>query len=267
MANIRKLKDSNGEDIYPITFTDAVYANDGRTIEDIINQMSTVEQQITEYENNNSQIRESIINLLEKHGIEYNGSDSLSTLIGKIPVGTSVVVGDGTVYIEGGPVTRTNSTDTFNYVGGGSLAMLYVDITDLDFTPTLLVASSVDSNGVNIMTIILSYDAYYKKLTVKAEYNGNGKTGTYYSYHFLADSVVLRPDGTVRLPVPNDITLMSFNYYAVGEDKSGGSSGGAGLNIISASSLPASGEENQICVITNSVTEKFNISTSIEDLY
>lgn len=267
MSNIKKIKNINGDDIYPITVVDAIYTSDGSKLSESINELDNSIEQIysliDSYDKANEDLIISIKKILDDAGIEYNENESLSSLLNKVVLNTSAG-GSGTVYIEGGPVTRTNSADTFNYVGGGSLAMLYVDITDLDFTPTLLVASSVDSNGVVIMTIILSYDAYYKKLTVKAEYNGNGKTGTYYSYHFLADSVVLRPDGTIRLPVPNDITLMSFNYYAVGEGKSGGSSGG-GLNIISATELPAKGEENQICVITENPNQIITISPDYND--
>lgn len=268
MSNIKKIKNINGDDIYPITVVDAIYTSDGSKLSESINELDNSIEQIysliDSYDKANEDLIISIKKILDDAGIEYNENESLSSLLNKVILNTSGG-GSGTVYIEGGPVTRTNSADTFNYVGGGSLAMLYVDITDLDFTPTLLVASSVDSNGVVIMTIILSYDAYYKKLTVKAEYNGNGKTGAYYSYHFLADSVVLRPDGTIRLPVPNDITLTSFNYYAVGEGKSGGSGSGGGLNIISATELPAKGEENQICVITENPVDSFMITPLISD--
>lgn len=37
------------------------------------------------------------------------------------------------------------------------------------------------------------------------------------------------------------------------------------LNIISAASLPATGEENQICVVTNSPTDKYIISSDVQD--
>lgn len=42
-------------------------------------------------------------------------------------------------------------------------------------------------------------------------------------------------------------------------------SGGSSLNIISATSLPTTGEENQICVITNSPTDKYMISSDVQD--
>ena len=41
--------------------------------------------------------------------------------------------------------------------------------------------------------------------------------------------------------------------------------GGCGLDIISATSLPATGKENQICVITNSPTDKYMISSDVQD--
>jgi hypothetical protein len=41
--------------------------------------------------------------------------------------------------------------------------------------------------------------------------------------------------------------------------------GGGALDIISASSLPASGKENQICVVTNSPTDKYMISSDVQD--
>lgn len=41
--------------------------------------------------------------------------------------------------------------------------------------------------------------------------------------------------------------------------------GGGALDIISANSLPASGKENQICVVTNSPTDKYMISSDVQD--
>lgn len=41
--------------------------------------------------------------------------------------------------------------------------------------------------------------------------------------------------------------------------------GGGALDIISATSLPATGKENQICVVTNSPTDKYMISSDAQD--
>lgn len=265
MANIRKLKDSNGEDIYPITFTDAVYTNDGRTIEDIINQMSTVDQQITQYENNNSQIRESIINLLEKHGINYNGSDSLTTLIGKIPVGA-------------GGSTESNGNNGLQYATGsmGLDVRLYDGETfkretvsldeELPFTPSIIfIRISEISEDISS-----SSSLGYKNLVISTEF-------PFTSNYFTSNEITIVPkeksfDIKFYSPEENEgiytYTGATCNWYAFGESESsseGGSTGGAGLNIISASSLPASGEENQICVITDNPIDNYVVTSNLND--
>lgn len=264
MANIRKLKDSNGEDIYPITFTDAVYTNDGRTIEDIINQMSTVEQQITQYENNNSQIRESIINLLKKHGIDYNGSDSLTTLIGKIPVGA-------------GGSTESNGNNGLQYATGsmGLNVRLYDGETfkrktvsldeELPFTPSIIFIHISEISEA----ISSSSNFEYKNLVISTEF-------PFTSNNYTSNEITVVPKEKsfdIEFYSPEEeegiftYSGATCNWYAFGESESSseGGSTGTGLNIISAAELPATGVENQVCVITDNPVDTFNISPNSID--
>ena len=56
----------------------------------------------------------------------------------------------------------------------------------------------------------------------------------------------------------------SNTWYAIGVGEQ--SSGSEGLDIISATELPESGEENQLCVITDNITNKFIVSSSWDDV-
>ena len=84
MSNIKKIKNINGDDIYPITVVDAIYTSDGSKLSESINELDNSIEQIysliDSYDKANEDLIISIKKILDDAGIEYNENESLSSL-------------------------------------------------------------------------------------------------------------------------------------------------------------------------------------------
>lgn len=95
MANIKKLTDINGEDIYPITIMDAVYDSEGNTLNEMFNSIEDIKNLVDSYDVLNERLIDNIKNLLDKAGIEYNEDDTLEALLNKININVGGGSGSG----------------------------------------------------------------------------------------------------------------------------------------------------------------------------
>ena len=274
-------------------------ANNGKEIiADAIGEPLNVEDTFAAMGNGINGLLSTFKTNMMNNGVVVESSDKFKSLIDKIATMVEEGEGKGIQYVEGGPIKRTNNAQSFTYDSGGTINLLYTDITNLTFTPTILIVTSIDSSTV--LNVFLYNDPYLGSQIVKVV---NGSISKVYS--LKADSSVFRDNNVIRIPVPDTYGQMSFKWTAIGvgeedttlrdslasileeegvevseeEDmaslitkvngefdrKNEEIANSGGLDIISATELPATGKENQICVITDIPTDKFILSYEASD--
>ena len=141
------------------------------------------------------------------NGITVESGDKFKQLIDKIATMVEEGSGKGIQYASGGPIKRTNNAQSFTHVSGGTINLLYADITNLTFTPTILIVTSIDKSDV--LNVFLYDDPYLGSQIVKVV---NGSS----IYILKTDSSVFRDNNVIRIPVPDTYGQMSFKWSAIG---------------------------------------------------
>ena len=209
------------------------------------------------------------------NGITVNSSDKFKSLIDKIATMAEEGSGKGIQYASGnGVISYRNLRDVGFPV-------------NIDFVPTLLF---VDFDGVynnntccNVMTgdciahiggcgsntrinFILKYENGYVKtvsVEVNTTYNNidNTTNFTWYAIGVGEEDTTLR-DSLASILGDKGVEVNPEDDMASLISKVDNISGG--LDIISATELPATGKENQICVITENPVDKFIITPNVD---
>ena len=93
--------------------------------------------------------------------------------------------------------------------------------------------------------------------------------GNNYSIIIKNDDIIwacgYNSSGQLGLGHTNDMNIFVQIPLVFNDDVGGSSNGGGGLDIISATELPATGKENQICVVTDNPVDNFIISSHDND--
>ena len=229
-------------------------------------------------------------------GVMVESSDRFKNLIDKIKGLTEGEGNKGIQYISGN-VSVESDIKNFNEPYGNTSSR-YVKIPKPPFEPNVLMvmgtATDSSTDAPFTPTSILSYDPAFEKSMVKIGSFGNGESSQLYYDHVIADSLVVGSD-CYYIPISYAYSQTGYDWFAfgVGEEdttlrdsladilenkgvdvteeddmaslitKVDGISGG--LDIISATELPATGRENQICVITNNNIDEYSIIPRYEN--
>lgn len=178
------------------------------------------------------------------NGVSVGSEDKFKSLIDKIAT-LANNENKGLRYAEG---TYEDFT-LYLTTSGSSVEIPY----ELDFTPTLIFVKFDRINNTSGTTI------------TNATVSNKGNSQFYMNYGLLVSVYNISSNGFTIFTSyggNSDITFKGVTWYAIGV---GEESNSGGLDIISAASLPATGKENQICVITNSPTDKYMISSDVQD--
>jgi hypothetical protein len=169
--------------------------------------------------------------------------------------------GKGLIF-ESKTVSTASATDTITCeidTGATVSNMKYLPLS-FDFEPTMILA--VLTTSLASVEFAMYGTTYPNILVEKIVSKGLSSL-----YSIKKTDVITTDNKTFKFPV---ISTGDFTYYAIGagtgegEDTALGNSGG--LDIISATALPATGKENQICVITTGNVNKILVSNKASDL-
>ena len=228
------------------------------------------------------------------NGIAVEAGDKFKSLIDKIATMSEDGEGKGIQYVTGAKTTTTSTNGkSYTLVGGGGTLSLgrYLTIS-LDFEPALIVVKYYTSDA-HYNTIYLQSEGQI--FTSKTPASGNYCE----KYEIVCDRSVTSNNKLFNLPVLADGT---YDYYAIGvgeedttlrdslasilegegvevseedgmasliskvDEEFDNKNANSGLDIISATELPAIGKENQICVITTGDVDNILVSNKTSDL-
>ena len=198
-------------------------------------------------------------------GTVVESGDKFKQLIDKIKGLTEGEGNKGIQYVEGTIESAESSTYVFTTVNGNTKSQSYAIIPNLPFEPIILILNVYDNISGRIWISILSYDSNLSMNTVKVgSFSENSETTS--SYHFKADDSILTND-YIRMPIWVNKNELTFKYCAIGEEEGEGDTTlSGGLDIISATELPATGNNMQLCAITDNVTDSFILSNDEADV-
>lgn len=182
-----------------------------------------------------------------KNGVSIAGSDKFKQLIDKIATMVEEGSGNGIQFAEG-----TFTANEYNLSDNKEITINYSP----GFIP--------DYVFVNFEEIIEGYDGYYINNLLVSNLNTSEIPSGSYSFSLSLSNIT-----------KNSFKINCENYYSV-YDKKGGSwyaigvgekdtTLSGGLDIISATELPATGIENQICVVTDNPVNAFITTTNFDD--
>lgn len=182
-----------------------------------------------------------------KNGVSIAGSDKFKQLIDKIATMVEEGNGNGIQFAEG-----TFTANEYNLSDNKEITINYSP----GFIP--------DYVFVNFEEIIEGYDGYYINNLLVSNLNTSEIPSGSYSFSLSLSNIT-----------KNSFKINCENYYSV-YDKKGGSwyaigvgekdtTLNSGLDIISATKLPATGRENQICVVTDNPVNAFITTTNFDD--
>ena len=199
-------------------------------------------------------------------GVTVESEDKFKALIDKIKGLTESEGNKGVQYVEGTIESAESSTYVFTTVNGNTKSQSYAIIPKLPFEPTILILDVYDNISGRTWISILSYDSSLSMNTVKVgSFSENPETAS--SYHFKADDAILT-NNYIRMPIWGNKDELTFKYCAIGVGEGEGEGDttlSGGLDIISATKLPTTGKEDQICVITDNPIDNFLITTNFND--
>lgn len=113
MSNIKKLKDIHGNDIYPITTTDAVFTSGGQSVSEYLStSLNLLIQQIQNYEAKNEEVRQKLMDMLDEAGLTYDPNSSITDLLNRFLPANS---GDGDESLSY-DVKRISCGEYFTYI-------------------------------------------------------------------------------------------------------------------------------------------------------
>ena len=231
-------------------------------------------------------------------GVTVESSDKFKQLIDKIKGLTEGEGNKGIQYVEGTIESAESSTYVFTTVNGNTKRQNYTIIPKLPFEPIILILDVYDNTSGRIWISILSYDSNLSMNTVKVgSFSENPETAS--SYHFKADDAILT-NNYIRMPIWGNKDELTFKYCAIGVgeedttlrdslasiledegvevtpeddmadlivkvDEEFDRKNANSVDIISATTLPATGKENQICVISDN-PNTILMTTDISDI-
>ena len=231
------------------------------------------------------------------NGITVESGDKFKQLIDKIAT-LADNEGKGIQYASGVAEKLSNGA-TYNKVNSGSNGFSRISITGLKFEPMILFAYNLNSISIFVNKSLGSCFGYYNTTDIHitiALYSDCSCAVLKHDGNNLIDFS--------NIILPTTTTNNTWNYYAIGVgeedttlrdslasilqeegasvteeddmasliskvdeefDRKNGLLLGT-LNIISATELPVTGVENQVCVITDNPVEKFIVSQFTEDM-
>ena len=218
------------------------------------------------------------------NGVTVESGDKFKSLIDKIA--TMVEEGSKSVQIKTGLVSSGGiKSKSFSIMNSDYEDSHYIVISDLGFTPSIILANAWGGTGyTNDYFAILnnmSSKQYYNP-SVKAGLSAINSAGGGAVTTFIANNKVFIDDNTIHLPLSTIVNYgnqVEWIAIGVGEEDTTFRDSladilenkgvdvteeddmasliikvddmNSGLNIISATELPATGVENQICIITD----------------
>ena len=213
-----------------------------------------------------------------KNGVTVESGDKFKALIDKIATMVEEGGGKGLQFVTGtGTMTISSSTQPFSSSGR---------IDNLPFTPTYVICYLPGDVYVNGSTSYLSHAIVSNITTTKISayscvmsvtINGNSfnisttssgviakaTSFTYYAIGVGEEDTTLR-DSLANILEDKGVDISPEDDMATLIGKVDGIQGSS-LDIISATELPATGKQNQICVITDNPVDKFLITTISEE--
>ena len=230
------------------------------------------------------------------NGIAIESTDKFKSLIDKIASMAEDSSGKGIQFAEGSGswklesdsyssqsvtiTTNLNFTPTYVFVygeyaqvsgsmmmmGNASLSIDNIIVSNLGAIgssgDTTLGQLSISDITANSFTLKTSVAYYYKIYATKWYAIGVGEEDT-----TLRDSLasILEEEG-VEVSEEDDMASLISKVNSELDRKNEEIANSGGLDIISATELPATGKENQICVITQNPVDKFVLSSNFNDV-
>ena len=188
------------------------------------------------------------------NGVTVETGDKFKSLIDKIATMVEEGSGKGIQYI-------TNTVDwsvTRNDIYAEGIDVI---VDDLTFKPSFVLVELTDEGGKKLI-----YSEYhYNTDTDVMLYAG---TNDYGSYKQIYGFIEITDNGfnIHHTASSNPISYtFSITYHIIGVGEKDTTLSG-GLDIISATQLPATGKENQICVITDNPVDNYVITSNLDDI-
>ena len=199
--------------------------------------------------NLNSQFKSALMN----NGVSIESDDKFKQMIDKLAALAEEGSGKGIQYASGyftGVLQNYDTGDciTFNI--------------DCDFVPTVLFLRIAYVSGDGYSEIQNIFVSNLSRFTINPDPRiSDGYTSTY----LIEAEITNLTNSSFDIHIINGSvgkTVVQFTeYYAIGV----GENNTSGLNIISATELPAKGVDNQICVITDKPVDLFTVSSNFND--
>ena len=250
----------------------------------------TAEESFDEMSNDINGLLATFKTNMMNNGVTVENGDKFKQLIDKIATmveegsgkGIQYASGDAIVNVSEGGIAVKNEADNM------SDSMYLAKITDLGFKPHICVCvCDLDGNGRYIITSVYTEDSgmfftnqtgsvqygVYKPteslyvsndeitMPFKSDFFGSDKYTKYYAIGVGEEDTTLR-DSLADILENKGVDVTEEDDMASLITKVDGISGG--LDITSATELPATGRENQICVVTDNPVDSF-VVTSEED--
>lgn len=300
MAKKKILKQGN-ETIYPITNELCVLDNNGTSLKSKLGDLSELNTDnknslvdaINDIVNLNGNVKQQIVEILTGYGVECSINDTWDTLINHIAPKASTslfIIKNNTLnsaYSFYGVSGTSGSSWKYSTANG-----LYTNNTtessyEYVTTSQKLNFSKIKSIKITAKCTSTEHATGYKIWATSVVANALNSSSDVSQAAKQSDFV---PVGNTYVTRTFDVSSWTGEYYlGITRNSYGGHTfyikdieielseaagglgtleslmGGGALDIISANSLPASGEENQICVVTNSPTDKYMISSDVQD--
>jgi hypothetical protein len=249
----KKILKQNGQDVFPITNDSCVLDNNGVSLNAKIGNLSDLNTDnksnlvsaINDIAALNTTTKQHLVNTLLQQGVSGSINESWNSLINKIST-----LADS----ESKGVRFATGSGNWNAYCNSSKVVELTIPTNLDFNPTMVICN------ISYAPLYLDYSVNDSFINVFVSNTTPLKHDIFTDGHeaikitnFSADSFTLTTkawktqygSSQVDVYIPS-LEVVEWVAIGVGENITSG-----GLDIISATELPATGKENQLCAITN----------------
>ena len=193
------------------------------------------------------------------NGITVESGDKFKSLIDKIATMVEEGSGKGIQYATGDGILQSSSVIEFTDVTGSPANSCYLEIDDINFRPTVLVAcgysTTIDTRSV---LVVLSYDHTFETTTVKSSIFGEGTMNANVT-NYKADDKVFLSNNIIRLPILNynASSVDIYAYYAVGVGEEDTTLRDSLASILQEEGVTVTEEDDMASLITK-VDEEFD---------